>query len=155
MSWQNVNSFLSRRFFMADSTGVISSLSSLTQTSSSSTTKSKDSQSDVFLQLLTAELSNQNPLEPMDASSFVTQMVELESLNRFGEMTTQLESLQGSMNFMKAAGLVGKNITYSTDDGVQEGTVESVSQKDGKTYITVGGKEISFDQLLSVVGESK
>lgn len=55
-------------------------------TSSSSSTSSSTSSSDVttneFLQLLIAQLQNQDPLSPMDNSQFVTQLATFNSLEQ-------------------------------------------------------------------------
>ena len=67
-----------------------------------------------FLKLLTAQLANQDPLEPMDSSTFVTQLAQLSQVEQAITMnsnldliTTQLANagLQGDMQF------IGRTVT--------------------------------------------
>ena len=48
-------------------------------TTSSDTTGTTN---DMFLQLLTTQLKNQSPLDPVDPNQFVNQMVQLNTLNQ-------------------------------------------------------------------------
>ena len=46
-----------------------------------------------FLNMLVAELQNQDPLNPMSSSSFITQMATLSELSAIGQMTTAATDL--------------------------------------------------------------
>jgi len=74
------------------------SASSSAATSSSSTTSSSSSDSGVdltntFLQLLSVQLENQSPMNPVDPNQFVTQLATFDSL---GELT-QIQSLMQTL----------------------------------------------------------
>lgn len=49
---------------------------------SATSNNSDSSTSDMFLQLLTTQLKNQSPLDPMDPSQFVNQLVQFNTLNQ-------------------------------------------------------------------------
>lgn len=53
------------------------------------------SNSDMFLQLLTAQLKNQSPLDPVDPNQFVNQMVQLNTLNQIVSIRQLLEQFSG------------------------------------------------------------
>ena len=103
--------------------------------------------SDTFLSLLVAEMTNQDPLEPTSNTEFVSQMAQF----------TQLSYAQDSSTYAKAnyaASLVGKTATATKMDGAEQvtktGVVESVT-KSGKTYIVnIGGESFDISKVTGV-----
>lgn len=73
---------------------------------------------DEFLKLLTTQLSNQDPLDPVDNQAFIAQLATFASVEQQSAMNSTLESLlvaQASSNQTNVAVLVGKEITFNTD----------------------------------------
>lgn len=78
-----------------------------------------------FLQILTTQLENQNPLDPVDTTEFTNQLVQFSSLEqqidtnlRLGQI---LDSLQISSSF-SAFSYIGNDVEIATNQGVlQEG----------------------------------
>ena len=69
---------------------------------------------DEFLQLLTTQLQNQDPLDPMDTNSFTQELVEFSSVEQQIDMNTNLQSLitmQQTTEATSALQLVGSTIT--------------------------------------------
>ena len=68
---------------------------------------------DEFLQLLVAQLSNQDPLSPMDNTEFVAQLAHFSSLEQMTLVNTNLETqqqlIQGNTNSL-ATTFIGKEI---------------------------------------------
>jgi flagellar basal-body rod modification protein FlgD len=90
----------------AASTGALSSL-----------TKNIDS----FLTLLTAQLRNQDPLEPLDTEKFTSQLVQFASVEQSIKTNSHLEALialQGAQDRGAAIGFVGREISVATDKSV-------------------------------------
>ncbi len=77
-----------------------------------------DMDQDDFLLLLTTQLQNQDPSEPVDATDFVTdltQMSQLEATNEMNEaILSAVESFQ-SLQAMQGASLIGKNVQIESD----------------------------------------
>ncbi len=69
-----------------------------------------------FLQLLTTQLQNQNPLDPLDTNQFTQQLVEFagvqQQLNTNNSLAT-LVSLQQATQSTEALSYVGKTVTVS------------------------------------------
>jgi flagellar basal-body rod modification protein FlgD len=64
-----------------------------------------------FLQLLTTQLQNQNPLDPLDTNQFTQQLVQfagVEQQLKTNDQLTQLVSLQQTTQATQALGFVGK-----------------------------------------------
>lgn len=114
------------------SSGTLNSINGTTSTSSSTTSSSSStgvqSASDLqteFMQLLVAQLKNQDPSAPTDSTQFVTQLAQISQLEAAQTTNTDLSSLQQAQSASTnaaMAGLVGKTVTAKastlTSDGV-------------------------------------
>jgi flagellar basal-body rod modification protein FlgD len=81
------------------STSPISSPSALDSASSTSSQSIANSTSglanqNVFLQLLVAQLKNQDPQNPADGTTFITQLATFSELSNTTQMTSSLTSIQ-------------------------------------------------------------
>lgn len=73
---------------------------------------------DDFLILLTEELKNQDPLDPVQGSEFVAQLAtfsQLEQAYNTNETLSKIEQYQESINSAQALSLIGKNVTAEGD----------------------------------------
>lgn len=71
---------------------------------------------DEFLQLLTTQLQNQDPLDPMDTNSFTQELVEFSSVEQQINTNTNMQtliSLQQSTAATQALQLVGSTVTVA------------------------------------------
>ena len=71
---------------------------------------------DTFLQLLTTQLQNQDPLDPLDTDQFTQQLVEFASVEQQVNMNTNLQtliSMQQTTEATSALQLVGSTVTIS------------------------------------------
>lgn len=71
---------------------------------------------DQFLMLLTAQLKNQNPMDPMNTNDFTQQLVSFASVEQQIKSNESLNTLMLSMNAqnaMSALNFVGKSVTAS------------------------------------------
>jgi len=63
-----------------------------------------------FLTLLIAQIKNQDPMSPMDASTMTAQMSQLNMVSSMGTMNTTMQAMLSQMqsaNFMNQAALIG------------------------------------------------
>lgn len=84
-----------------------------------------------FMQMLLAQVQNQNPLQPADPSQFLSQMAELSTVTGIDQLDTDVTGLGSSLDSsqaLQAANLVGSQAVVPT------GTV----QWDGKDKVTGG-----------------
>jgi flagellar basal-body rod modification protein FlgD len=85
-----------------------------------------DDQYNQFLLLLTKQLQNQDPLNPMDTAQFTNQLVQFSSVEQQinqNKRLDQLINLQSSTNTYAAANFLGKQVALNSDQ---------LSLKDGK-----------------------
>ena len=107
---------------------------------------------DAFLELLVAQLKNQDPLDPASNEEFMGQLAQLEQLENsqnlnkgFEEMATQLGNLLGQQSMLSASNLLGSQVKSSGVNGVTTGIVEKVSVIDGEVKLFVDGYTTSVD----------
>lgn len=104
--------------------------SSTSQTSSTTTddaTEALDDTYNNFLLLLTKQLQNQDPLDPLDTAQFTQQLVSFSAVEQQINSNKSLEkliALQSSTNAFGAVGFLGNRVAIDSD---------RVSLKDGKT----------------------
>jgi flagellar basal-body rod modification protein FlgD len=108
-----------------------SSGSSSSPSSSTSTTLAGNFQT--FLTLLTTQLQNQNPLDPLDTNQFTQQLVEFASVEqqlKTNDQLTTLVSLQQTTQATQALGFVGKT-------AVVNGNTTALSNSQAKWELNV------------------
>lgn len=112
-----------------------------TQTSTTTdTTKTTGPSVDyqTFLKLLVAQMKNQDPTQPMDATQQVTQLAQFSSVEQAVQTNTKLDQLLASSSFQQADGIIGRTVTSA--DGNTSGVVESVRiYSDGMIATLKGG----------------
>lgn len=71
-----------------------------------------------FLKLLTAQLQQQDPTQPMDSTAFVSQLAQfssLEQMNNVNDTLTKMLTSQDTALQSTSAGMVGKTAVFKTD----------------------------------------
>ncbi|MCL1904093.1 MAG: flagellar hook capping protein [Oscillospiraceae bacterium] len=114
--------------------------------------RNSDMSIETFYQLLIAEMSNQDPMDPMSNTEFVSQMASFTSLQ------VQQEALYYN-NANYASSLAGKTVIVARSTGgdgldVQEGVVTNVNLSGGEFLITVNGQEYPLKNIMEVLDYS-
>ena len=122
--------------------------STLSDASNSSNTAM---QMEDFLQLLTSQISNQDPLEPMKDTEFISQMANIASLEQMQQFTKGFETFADSHKDMVAQAYLGKMVNISADVTDVAGPVDSVEKNnDGEVFVTVGEKNYRPSNITKV-----
>ncbi len=104
---------------MASTTAVVSSLTDLPSVGSAAApAPSNELGKDAFLKLLTTQMQNQDPLNPVDNQQFIAQLAQFSSLEQLQNVGSKLDTLalaQASANQMATANLVGKDVMFKAD----------------------------------------
>jgi flagellar basal-body rod modification protein FlgD len=96
----------------------ISSISSGYPTTATAETGSSELGKDTFLRLLTTQLQNQDPLNPISNEAFIAQLAQFSSLEQLQGVNSQLESLNlinSSMNNASMVNLLGQEVVAVSD----------------------------------------
>ena len=106
---------------------------------------------DDFMQLLIAQLKNQDPMKPMEDKEFITQLAQFSSLEAMEKMTDQMEELTSSQMLVQAATLIGKQVSAKLETGeVVTGTISQVKMISGQPTAVVNGKEIDTSLITQI-----
>lgn len=91
-----------------------------------------------FLDLLIAELQNQDPLDPADNDQLLNQIFQLRQIESDNALTETLESVLLGQNVSSATNLIGADVVALSDAGQRlEGNVRSVSINDGDPELEI------------------
>lgn len=85
------------------------------------TTQNKDLGKNEFLNLLVAQLNNQNPLEPQGNGEFIAQLAQFSQVEGIEKLNTSMGSLLSgyqSSQALQASSLVGHKVIVPTDKAV-------------------------------------
>ena len=115
------------------------------QTSTQTTKKSAmdDLGKDAFLKLLIVQLGNQDPLNPMSDTDFISQMAQFSALE-------QMTNLNTTMTAAHAASMIGKQISWALDGEEVFGVVSAVKIVDSEPNLIVGDHSVKLKNVLSV-----
>ena len=93
---------------------------------------------DEFLELMTTQLSNQDPFEPMDNGEFMGQIAQFGAvdginnlLTSFNDLSTNLQSSQA----LQASNIIGRQVLVNHDQGYlpQSGTLQGAVELDSSS----------------------
>jgi flagellar basal-body rod modification protein FlgD len=105
-----------------------------------------------FLQLMVTQLQDQDPLDPTDTSSYLSELAQFTSLEQETNTATNTQQLDSSNQTTEALALLGQNVTYiSTQGSTETGAVTSVDLTGSSPTLTIGGTPgIATSQVQSV-----
>ncbi len=138
----------------------VSSSSSSTASSGLSTDRNTIAGNfDTFLSLLTTQLKNQNPLDPLDTNQFTSQLVQFSSVeqqlktNSF--LSAMVQSAQNAQN-NAAVSYIGKQITSTgVDSDLKNGGATWSFNLPSAANVTVSIKDAGGNQVYSETGALK
>lgn len=106
---------------------------------------------DAFLKLLLAQMSNQDPLSPMDSEQFLSQLAQLNTLDQMWRMNENLQAFMAQQQLLQASAMIGRTVQALDDQGGYiEGTVVRVSVRSGIVWIDLGSATVRLDQITAV-----
>jgi flagellar basal-body rod modification protein FlgD len=102
-----------------------------------------------FLQLLVAQMENQDPLQPQSDTQMAAQMAQFTSLSQTSAMSTSLSAMQAS-SLIGATVMVQQPNSKNTETGVVQAVRLGAQSSDGTPQIVVNGTAYDLSQVLSV-----
>lgn len=106
---------------------------------------------EMFLKLLVAQLRYQDPLNPADTGEFLSQSAQFTSLEKMQDVADQTALVLGAQMAFGASSLVGRPVTYTTEDGsTGAGNVNGVSFGAAGPVLDVDGVSVPLAQVLGV-----
>lgn len=118
----------------------MSSVTDITQLQNSNTSLAgsgtKDLGQEAFLTLMTTQLRNQDPFEPMDNGEFLSQIAQFGTVNGITDLKDSFQGFAASMQSnqaLQAASLIGHNVLVNSDYGTlaNNGSISGAVELDG------------------------
>ena len=104
---------------------------------------------DAFLQLLVAQMKNQDPTEPMDSTQYMAQLASFSSVEQAIQTNSKLDSLLTAQALSQADAALGKTVTSA--DGKISGVVESLRIASGQLVAKLtNGKELTMGEGVKI-----
>jgi flagellar basal-body rod modification protein FlgD len=114
-------------------------------------TSGTDSDKEMFLNLMVAQLRYQDPMNPADSGEFLAQNAQFTALEKMQDVADQTAALLSAQVSFGAAGMVGKNVTYENADGTKtSGLVGSVTYDASGPMLVIDGKNVTLGQVQSI-----
>jgi len=102
-----------------------------------------------FLQLLIAELKNQDPTNPLDPTQQVSQLASFSAVEQQVRTNATLNTLLNNSYLAQAESAIGR--TVASADGAVSGTIASVSvSSSGATATLTDGRTVTLDSGLTI-----
>lgn len=129
----------------------INSLNMTTNTKSSKPQSQVDK--DLFLQILTTQLRNQDPTQPMEDREMIAQMAQFSTLEQISNLNQAFNQFIDSqqVDISRYSTMMNKEVTWTDDvTGQQEsGVVKGIIKKDDQFYYQVNDEEIPVGNIIS------
>jgi len=106
-----------------------------------------------FLQLLTTQLSHQDPAAPVEDKEFIAQMAQFSSLKEMTNMAASMSRLTAILSGSEAAGALGKSVEILQGDNIVHGTVNAITrpiESGGMPQVLVNGQYYDWAQVSKV-----
>lgn len=104
-----------------------------------------------FFRLISVQFAAQDPLKPMDDTSFIAQLANFSALENSTKLTEAFSQFTSQQQFASAQGLLGREVTLlDPNDTEVTGTVSSVRNNGADTLITVNGADYAVSSVRRV-----
>lgn len=129
--------------FTTQSTGTTGTVGATTTTAASAAQSSMPINQDQFLQMLMAELKNQNPMNPnsSDPTQFISQLAQFTSVEQQTYTAESTQTMASGQNNATAIALIGHTVNYTdpTTQAPATGVVKSVNFTSSGPTLTING----------------
>ena len=132
-------------------------LASASSSTTAGSTKNAAGSEDRFLKLLVAQLSNQDPMNPMDNAQMTSQMAQISTVTGVQQVNKTIESLSAqlaSMQMLQSSSLVGRGVLVDSarlpvSGGKAAGAIDLVAAADRVKVeiLSAGGQVIDTIDL--------
>ena len=97
-----------------------------------------------FLQLLIAQMKNQDPTSPTDMAQYMSQFAQLSSVEQAIQTNAKLDTLLSTSALSQAESLIGRTATFTSEDG------QNTTGKITAVHIIQGGAVATLENGIQV-----
>jgi flagellar basal-body rod modification protein FlgD len=92
---------------------------------------------DDLLRVMLTELTNQDPLKPVDNTDFMAQVAQFASLDSTQQLNTSISTLVTLQSVNQSVGLIGHTVTANSASGTVTGKVTALSLTGSTPTMTI------------------
>lgn len=123
-------------------------------TAGANAARSNELDSSQFMQILLAQLTHQNPLEPMNNAEMMSQFSQLNSLQELRGINSSMETVSATSQTAYLSSLIGRTVKASRADGkIIEGVVEGVVTEVDNPQVLIGDERVDLINVLEIKAE--
>ena len=106
-----------------------------------------------FLTLLVSQLQNQDPMNPVSATYFTSQLAQLGTVSGIQQLNTNIQQMLQLQQLSQGAALIGKTVSYipSGSSTTGQGIVQAISVQNGQLQVQVGNQQVPIGQVNGIV----
>lgn len=126
-------------------------MSTLSSVSSALPSATLDQQQ--YLQLMVTQLQNQDPLDPISDTDFISQLSQFATQAGIEQLNTSFSNMLSLQQLTQGANLVGLNVVYQapgSSSAVQTGTVTGVTINQGQLQAVIQGQSIPISNIQGI-----
>jgi flagellar basal-body rod modification protein FlgD len=107
---------------------------------------------DVFLKILTAELTHQDPMNAKDNTAYISQLAQFTSLEQTQTLNNTISKLFSSQRMTEGAALIGREVDFNVGEGnTIKDVVKSAKLVGTNIYLTTeNGRTFNMDKVTEV-----
>jgi flagellar basal-body rod modification protein FlgD len=137
---------------MAVSPAAATSNSSAATAATSGTASALNLSSGDFMQLLVAQLQNQDPLDPVSDTEFASELAQFATLQGVNTLNTNFSSLLQVQQLAQGINLVGQTVNYTTSGSSSQssGVVSGITVQNGQLQLEIGTTTVPISQVTGV-----
>jgi flagellar basal-body rod modification protein FlgD len=110
-----------------------------------------------FLQLLTTEMNNQDPLQPMDDTASMAQLAQFSSLDAMNTLSQNFGLMRADQSKYTAASYIGMQVTVTDStsaSGLTTGIVSAVDTSSDTPQLEINGNNYPLSTITKVESPS-
>ncbi|QEG23361.1 flagellar hook capping FlgD N-terminal domain-containing protein [Mariniblastus fucicola] len=105
-----------------------------------------------YLQLLTVQLQNQDPIDPVDQEGMISELAQFSMLEGVEDLNGSFADMLRLQEVTQGVDLVGKEVSYEDDitGEVKTGTVDELFTSQDSINLLVNGETVSIGKIVGV-----
>lgn len=101
-----------------------------------------------FLQILSAQMQYQDPLEGLDSTQYVSQLAQFSSLEQMQNLNSSFALLIERQDLLLVSQWIGKEVTaIDEEEEMITGVVDGFRVKEGEIYFLIDDNEYSLNKV--------
>lgn len=105
-----------------------------------------------YLNLLTIQLQNQDPIDPVNQEQFTTQLAQFSMLEQLEDMNTTFEQVLRVEQLNQGIQMIGKQAQYldPVTGSLESGTVEELAADSETANLLINGQRIDLSLVSGI-----